>query len=213
MKSRCRLCVNVKKAQVQYAEIPPVWDENESRGTTQMNRTPLYRTPLKHQYAFCCNGLPVRSLLAVKSGFGSAAPGCSSAFRHRRTCTCCGSLRMRYEKLNLPFIAFNLIYSISKQEMLSNVFCIAAHKNWQAFFCKNGLIGRRGAASPQGTERACAVREGRLAFLRRCEKIYKSASRAFENGDRRDEKPGNNAARGIVYEMELRGMGLERYPF
>lgn len=70
-------------------------------------------------------------------------------------------------KLNLPFIAFNLIYSISKQEMLSNVFCIAAHKNWQAFFCKNGLIGRRGGGIAAGTERACAVREGRLAFFKK----------------------------------------------
>ena len=34
-------------------------------------------------------------------------------------------------------------------------------------FCKNGLIGRRGGGIAAGTERACAVREGRLAFFKK----------------------------------------------
>ena len=59
---------------------------------------------------------------------------------------------------------------------------------------------------------ACTAGIG-LRFLKRCEKIYKSANKAFADGDRKGRKPGNNAARGIIYEMELRGMGLERYPF
>ena len=97
--------------------------------------------------------------------------------------------------------------------MLSNVFCIAVHKNRQAFFAKTVLSEGAGAASPQGRNGHVRCAKDGLRFLRRCEKIYKSASRAFENGDRKGRKPGNNAARGIIYEMELRGMGLERYPF
>ena len=86
-------------------------------------------------------------------------------------------------------------------------------KTGRRFFCKNGLIGRRGGGIAQGRNGHVRCAKDGLRFLRRCEKIYKSASRAFENGDRKGRKPGNNAARGIIYEMELRGMGLERYPF
>ena len=69
--------------------------------------------------------------------------------------------------------------------MLSNVFCIAVHKNWQAFFAKTVLSEGAGAASPQGRNGHVRCAKDGLRFLRRCEKIYKSASRAFENGDRK----------------------------
>lgn len=92
-------------------------------------------------------------------------------------------------------------------------FALPRIKIGRRFFAKTVLSEGAGAASPQGRNGHVRCAKDGLRFLRRCEKIYKSASRAFENGDHKGRKPGNNAARGIIYEMELRGMGLERYPF
>ena len=86
-------------------------------------------------------------------------------------------------------------------------------KTGRRFFAITVLSEGAGAASPQGRNGHVRCAKDGLRFLRRCEKIYKSASKALADGDRKERKPGNNAARGIVYEMELRGMGLERYPF
>lgn len=92
-------------------------------------------------------------------------------------------------------------------------FALPRIKTGRRFFAKTVLSEGAEAASPQGRNGHVRCAKDGLRFLRRCEKIYKSASRAFENGDRKGRKPGNNAARGIIYEMELCGMGLERYPF
>ena len=46
-------------------------------------------------------------------------------------------------------------------------FALPRIKTGRRFFCKNGLIGRRGGGIAAGTERACAVREGRLAFFKK----------------------------------------------
>lgn len=99
---------------------------------------------------------------------------------------------------------------------MSNAFYIACLKA-DGHFCKNGFFKLQGLPDERNikgrrTYAACTAGTG-LRFLRRCEKIYKSASKALADGDRKGRKPGNNAARGIVYEMELCGMGLERYPF
>ena len=91
-------------------------------------------------------------------------------------------------------------------------FALPRIKTGRRFFAKT-VLSEGAEASLRGRSGYVRCAKDGLRFLRRCEKIYKSASRAFENGDRMGRKPGNNAARGIVYEMELRGMGLERYPF
>lgn len=92
-----------------------------------------------------------------------------------------------------------------------------AHKSRRTIFAKTAFFKLRGLLDERNIKAlrayaACTAETG-LRFLKRCEKIYKSASKAFADGDRKGRKPGNNAARGIIYEMELRGMGLERYPF